>query len=173
MKTSRMTKILTFLILVSLALTACNVTPTATPAADDMSAMLTGDAVRIENPMSRPSPLVGGTGAAYMTLVNPTDTADRMVAVSSPAAKVGEMHETVNDDGVMRMIPQPDGFEIPAKSMVELKPGGKHIMLIDLVAPLEIGQEFELTLTFEHAGEMTFTVPVMDMTGMPAMDMGK
>lgn len=178
MKLSRITKILTLLILVSLALTACNVTPTAAPAMNDsmggdMSAMLTGDALRVDNPRSRPAPLVGGTGAAFMTFVNPTDTADRLVAVSSPAAKVVEMHETVDDAGVMKMIPQPDGFEIPAKSMVELKPGGKHIMLIDLVAPLEVGQEFELTLTFEQAGEMTLTVPVMDMAGMPAMDMGK
>ncbi len=178
MKPSRMTKILTLLILLSLALTACNLTPTAAPAMNDgmgtdMSAMLTGDALRVENPMSRPSPLVAGTGAAYMMIVNPTEMADRLVAVSSPAAKVGEIHETVNDDGVMRMIPQPDGFEIPAKSVLELKPGGKHLMLIDLVAPLEIGQEIELTLTFEQAGEMVITVPVMDMAGMPAMDMGK
>jgi copper(I)-binding protein len=177
MKTSRITKILTLLILLSLALTACNLTPTATPAAGGMdmpaAPMLTGDALRVEQIRSRPAPLAGGTGAAYMMIVNPTDTADRMVAVSSPVAKVGEMHETVDDAGVMRMIPQPDGFEIPAKSMVELKPGGKHIMLIDLVAPLEVGQEFELTLTFEQAGEMTFTVPVMDMAGMPMMDMGK
>ena len=182
MNRSRITKILTLLILVSLALTACNLTPTATPAMNgamndgmgaDMSAMLTGDALRVENPMSRPSPLVAGTGAAYMMIVNPTEMADRLVAVSSPAAKVGEIHETVNDGGVMRMIPQPDGFEIPAKSVLELKPGGKHLMLIYLVAPLEIGQEIELTLTFEQAGEMIITVPVVDMAGMPTMDMGK
>ena len=135
----------------------------------DMEAMLTGDALRVEMPMSRPSPLAAGTGAAYMTLINPTETADRMIAASSPAAKVVELHETVNDGGVMRMIPQPDGFEIPARSVVELKPGGKHIMLIELVAPLEIGQEIELTLTFEQAGEMVLTVPVVDMAGMPAM----
>ncbi len=177
MKTSRITKFLTLLVLLSLALTACNLTPTVTPAAGGMempaAPMLTGDAVRVENIRSRPAPLVGGTGAAYMMIVNPTETADRLVAVSSPVAKVGEIHETVDDNGVMRMVPQPDGFEIPAKSMVELKPGGKHIMLIDLVAPLEVGQEFELTLTFQQAGDMVFTVPVMEMTGMPAMDMGK
>ncbi len=178
MKCSRITKILTLILLVSLVLTACNLTPTATPAMNDgmgtdMSAMLTGDALRVENPMSRPSPLMAGTGAAYMMIVNPTEMADRLVAVSSPAAKVGEIHETVNDGGVMRMVPQPDGFEIPAKSVLELKPGGKHLMLIDLVAPLEIGQEIELTLTFEKAGEMVITVPVVDMAGMPAMDMGK
>lgn len=177
MKPSRITKILTLMILLSLALTACNLTPTADPGMDggshDMTAMLTGDAVRVENPMSRPSPLVAGTGAAYMTIINPTDAADRLVSASSPAAKVGELHETVNDGGVMRMIPQPDGFEIPAKGMVELKPGGKHVMLIDLVAPLEIGQEIQITLTFEQAGEMILTVPVMDMAEMPAMEMNK
>jgi len=177
MKSSRTTQILTLLILLSLVLTGCNLTPTADSGMDgDMAPMLTGDAVRVEMARSRPAPLVGGTGAAFLTIVNPTDTADRLIAVSSPVARVGEMHETINDGGVMRMIPQPDGFEIPAKSMVTLEPGGKHVMLIDLVAPLEIGQTFDLTLTFEQAGKMVLTVPVMDMAGMtdmPSMDMGK
>ena len=183
MKFSRLTTTLTILLLLSLALTACNVTPTAdsgmsgdmgmgdmVDAMADLDAMLTGDVLRVEQIRSRPAPLAGGTGAAYMYVVNPTDTADQLMAVSSPVAKVGEIHETVNDDGVMRMVPQPDGFEIPPMSVLELKPGGKHIMLIDLDAPLEVGDEYELTLTFREAGEMTFTVPVVEMN-MPMMNM--
>ena len=55
-----------------------------------------------------------------------------------------------------------DSIAIPAGETVELKPGGYHIMLIDLAAPLEIGQEFDIVLTFANAGDVTVTVVVAD-----------
>ena len=55
-----------------------------------------------------------------------------------------------------------ESIAIPAGEAVELKPGGYHVMLIDLVAPLEIGQEFDVVLTFANAGEVTVTVVVAD-----------
>jgi copper(I)-binding protein len=54
------------------------------------------------------------------------------------------------------------GIDVPAKGTVQLEPGGYHIMLIDLVAPLTKGQTFELTLTFQHAGAKTVTATVRD-----------
>jgi copper(I)-binding protein len=62
----------------------------------------------------------------------------------------------------MRMRPQPQGFELPARGQLELKPGGKHVMLIGLAAPLEAGKEFELTLNFEKAGPIKVKVPVRE-----------
>ena len=65
----------------------------------------------------------------------------------------------------MRMIPQPDGFAIPAGEGVELAPGGKHIMLIDLMHPLTAGDEIPLTLSFSPSSLLTLTVQVMEMGG--------
>ena len=61
------------------------------------------------------------------------------------------------------MMMQPvDGIDLPAGTAVELKPGGYHIMLLDLVAPLEMGQTFTITLTFEQAGSVEVPVTVGD-----------
>ena len=119
--------------------------------------------ILVKEPMSRPSPMGAKTGAAFMTIVNNGKTADRLLSASSPAAKAVELHETVNADGVMKMEPRPEGFEIPAGGTLELKTGGKHIMLIDLVAPLEAGKTIEVTLTFEKAGQVKVMTPVKPM----------
>jgi copper(I)-binding protein len=132
---------------------------------------LTGDAIRVEGLMARPAPS-GGNGAAYFTIINPTETADQLVSAQSSVARVTELHETTEENGVMRMIPQPEGFEIPARSTVELKPGGKHVMLLELSAPLAVGDEIPLILTFEQAGTMEITVPVMEMSGTMPMNHG-
>ena len=92
------------------------------------------------------------TGAAYVSLMLHGD-ADRLVAVSTPAARMAGLHESKLVDGVMKME-HVDGIDIPAHGMLEMKPGGYHIMLMGLVAPLKQGDEIELTLTFEKAGEV-------------------
>ncbi len=155
------------LALLALALTACALP--APPQAQEQPA-LTGDALRVENAWARPSPMAAGNGAIYLVIVNPTDQADRLVAAASPAAEHTELHETVNDGGVMRMEPRPEGFVVEPKSIVELKPGGKHIMLLGLKEPLETGQEIQVTLTFEKAGEITVTAPVKEMAQGMEMD---
>lgn len=92
------------------------------------------------------------TGAAYVSLMLHGD-ADRLVGVSTPAAKMAGLHETKQVDGVMKME-HVDGIDIPAHGMLEMKPGGYHIMLMGLSQPLKEGDEIELTLTFEKAGEV-------------------
>ena len=88
---------------------------------------------------------------AFMNL-----TAERemkLVEVASDAAEVVEIHEMRMEGDVMRMR-EVDHLELPAGTTVELKPGGYHVMLIDLVEPLEEGKEIELRLVFEDgAGE--------------------
>ena len=99
-------------------------------------------------------------GAAYVSLMAHGE-ADRLLGVSSPAAKMAALHKTVEADGVMKME-HVEALDIPADGMLEMKPGGYHIMLIDLAAPLETGQEFDIVLTFANAGEVTVTVVVGD-----------
>lgn len=91
-------------------------------------------------------------GAAYVSLMV-HGAADRLVAVSTPAAKMAGLHESKLVDGVMTMA-HVDAIDIPADRVLEMKPGGYHIMLMGLTRPLKEGDEIELTLTFEKAGEV-------------------
>jgi len=119
-----------------------------------------GQGIVISDPMARPSPLEGGTGGAFMTIRNGTGQTDRLRSAVSPAARAVELHETVDDNGMMRMVPQPEGWEIGPGSQLELKPGARHIMLIGLVRPLEPGTTIEITLNFDRAGSIKVQVPV-------------
>jgi hypothetical protein len=92
------------------------------------------------------------TGAAYVSLMLHGE-ADRLTAVSTPAAKMAGLHESKLVDGVMKME-HVDGIDIPAHGMLEMKPGGYHIMLMGLTAPLKQGDEIDLTLTFAKAGDV-------------------
>ncbi len=141
-------------VLLSLALLAgCAVPPP--PVA------ITGDAIRVENPVARPA-TVGQNSAAYLMVINPTSSEDRLLSAASDVAAVIELHETINDNGVMRMTPQPEGFALPASSLVELKRGGKHVMFMNLNRDLKPGDQFVLTLTFEKIGQVQVPVTVME-----------
>lgn len=117
-------------------------------------------AISVENPFARPSPSEGGNGGAFMTIVNTGATADRLVSAQSGASKSVELHETTEEGGIMKMRPVPGGFEVPANGRLELKPGGKHVMLIGLTAPLVTGQTVEITLNFEKSDPIKLAAPV-------------
>lgn len=125
--------------------------------------------ITVANPRARSSPMVEGNGAAYMVVLNGTDAPVRLAGASSAVASAVEMHETVMEEGIMKMIPRLDGFEIAAGGSVELMPGGKHVMLIGLTTPLETGKPFSLTLTFDNGTTLELSVPVVDMTGAGSM----
>jgi len=103
---------------------------------------------------------MGGVSAAYMTITNKGMKADRLIAVEAEIAGKIELHETKVENDVAKMIPMLNGIEIPAGSTVELKPGGLHIMLLDLKAPLEAGKTLTLKLKFESGAEVTITLPI-------------
>ncbi|MBN8504674.1 MAG: copper chaperone PCu(A)C [Burkholderiales bacterium] len=73
----------------------------------------------------------------------------RLVTAASPAAGIVEIHEMAMVDGVMRMRALKDGLELPAGQTVHLKPGGYHVMLIDLKQPLKEGDTVPVTLTLK------------------------
>ncbi|MGB1873280.1 MAG: copper chaperone PCu(A)C [Candidatus Puniceispirillaceae bacterium] len=93
------------------------------------------------------APGMTATGG-YLTIHNHMDKADRLVGVSADFAAKAEIHTMANENGVMKMRPLPDGIEIPAGGMVELAPGGMHLMLMGLKQTLEAGQMLEVELTF-------------------------
>jgi copper(I)-binding protein len=75
----------------------------------------------------------------------------RLVSVSSPVAGVVEVHEMSMEGNVMKMRAVPGGLALPAGKTVELKPGGYHVMLMDLKRPLKAGDSVPLTLVVEAA----------------------
>lgn len=142
--------------------------------------------VAVAGQWARTSPAMASMGAAYMTLT--ADADDALIGVSVPAdiAATAEIHEMVPaesaddsmdmgdesmDHGSMdgdsmdmgaMVMQQIMSLDLPAGETVELKPGGYHVMLIDLAAPLEIGQTFDITLDFETAPDQVVTVEVRD-----------
>lgn len=115
--------------------------------------------IEVQDPWARAS-LKGRTGAAYMTLLNPTDTPDRLLKAASDVAETVELHAHLHEGGVMRMRPV-QAIEVHPGEPAVLAPGGLHIMLIGLTRDLRQGETIRLTLTFEMAGEMTVEVPVL------------
>jgi periplasmic copper chaperone A len=130
----------------------------------------TGDNAKItvEQPWARATPAGAKTGAAYMTLANKTNTADRLTGASSDVAAKVQIHEMKVVNGVMQMRELTGGLAIPAGGSVTLKPGAYHVMLIGLKKPLVAGQSIPLTLTFAKAGTISVTVPVEAIGAMNA-----
>ena len=128
-----------------------------------LAAALIGIALPTAAQVAVTEPWVRGTVAgqkvtgAFMRLTSPVDTA--LVAVSSPAAKIVEMHSMKMEGGVMKMNAV-DKVAVPAGQAVELKPGGYHVMLVDLVAPLKDGDTVPLKLIFEDKAGKKETVDV-------------
>jgi hypothetical protein len=106
----------------------------------------------------------GGNSAAYMTLVNNSDTDAAVVSAATDVATTVELHTTErNEQGVMSMRPI-EQIDIPAGGETALQPGGIHVMLIDLTQDLEEGDMVDLTLTLQSGEELQISAPV----GQPA-----
>ena len=103
---------------------------------------------------------LGGTSAAYLTIDNAGSSADRLLSVSTPAAGSTQVHETTSDPSGMTGMQPVDGIDVPAGGQVQLKPGGYHIMLMDLTKALTAGETVQLTLVFQKAGPVVVTAEV-------------
>lgn len=146
--------LLATLLILLLAATACLQAPPA-PASSEV--------IVAQNVWARPAKMMGSmpmegdanqmqhggaNSAVYMGLINSRETADRLVSAQADVSNAVEIHETRMDGDVMRMQQVEGGIEIPARSQVELKPGGYHVMLIGLTRDLNVGDKFPVTLEF-------------------------
>ncbi len=122
--------------------------------------------IDIDHPTARPTAAGQQVGGSFMTLVN-KGAADRLLSVTSAVATSVQVHSMTMDGNVMKMR-QLDALELPAGQTVELKPGGFHLMLVGLKAPLKAGDTFPMTLKFEKAGEVVVTVNVEPPQPEPA-----
>lgn len=127
--------------------------------------------IEIVAPWARATAASVPTGGAFLTIINKGATDDRLVSASTPVAGMAEPHLTLDDNGVSKMVPVP-AIEVKAGQKVALAPGGYHIMLKDLKAPLVEGQSFPLTLVFDKAGKIDVMVKVGKAGAMGSGDMG-
>ena len=106
---------------------------------------------------------------AFMKITAKDNT--KLVSVSSPVSGVAEIHEMKMEKDVMKMAALPNGLDLPAGKAVELKPGGYHVMLMDLKAPLAKDTTVPLTLILQDAKGVKSNVELKLLVGMqpPAM----
>jgi hypothetical protein len=117
--------------------------------------------VTVTKQWARTSPEATEMGAAYMTLNSDIDDELIGAAVDTSVAQLTEVHEIVMLEGAMKMQ-EIKALAVTANTPTELAPGGYHIMLMGLGAPLTTGSTFTVTLTFKKAGDVVVEVPVME-----------
>ena len=128
------------------------------------AANATAGEIVISDSWGRPSPMSADNGAFYMNIANQTGAADALTAVSTDACETVELHEGfMKENGAMGMRPVEGGqIELPADEMVNLKPGGLHVMCIGKTIPFDAGTEVTLNLQFETAADLSITVPIQE-----------
>ncbi|HVO89120.1 MAG TPA: copper chaperone PCu(A)C [Casimicrobiaceae bacterium] len=102
----------------------------------------------------------GRTAAAYLVIQNRSGTSDALLSVSTPAAAAVDIHEMAMEGNMMRMRAVPR-LPLPAGATVKLEPGGYHVMLDGLKAPLRAGDKVPLRFTFQTAGTVDVTAEVV------------
>lgn len=119
--------------------------------------------VEIERPWIRATAPGAKVAAGYMTLRNKSPQPDRLVGATSEAAGAVQTHVHIKDGDILRMR-EVKGYDIPAKGSFELRPGGAHLMLLNLKQPLKEGDRVAVTLKFERAGEVKVDFHVEPLT---------
>lgn len=115
--------------------------------------------IQVHQPFVRLMPPMQPNTAAFMRLENTTSADRQLVSVSSHVSDVVELHTHNMVDGVMQMR-QVAHIDVPAGGTATLQPGGLHIMLIGLKAPLQEGQTVHMTLYFDDGTEQQVQAPV-------------
>lgn len=130
------------------------------------------DNIVVEDPYLRMPPPGSKITAGYMKLKNTGQRAIKLVSATVPLAKVTELHTHINDNGILRMR-QVNAIAIPANGEVAFQPSGYHLMLIDLVRPLQEGERVAMTLSFDDgSSKAVFALVKKSLLGLsvPAVD---
>jgi copper(I)-binding protein len=139
-------------------------------AAESAAAQQQAGALTIAQAWSRATPNGAKVGGGYLRITNTGSTPDRLIGGSFAGASRIEVHEMALENDVMRMKQVQGGLEIKPGATVELKPGGFHLMFMDLKEPLREGQTIKGTLVFEKAGTVDVEYSVRGMGGAPAAE---
>ena len=116
--------------------------------------------LQITQPWARATPKGADSGAAYLTVTNTGPTAQRLSCVSSDAAAKCQIHDMTMDGGVMKMRPVEGGLEVKPGETITFKPGGYHMMLVGLKAPLQQDKTVEATLQSDSGATVQVEFPI-------------
>ena len=133
-----------------------------------LTALAQQGGIQVQHAWSRPA-MAGHTGVVYLTITD-HGAPDQLTGVASIDADKAELHQSFNDNGVMKMRPVAS-LPIPSGKSVTLQPGGYHIMLMGLKHALSAGDSVPLTLDFAKAGQVKVVAMVEKngAAGMPQM----
>ena len=152
MKTVSLMSIIAVLFLVI----SCSSDPTEPPAAE---IYLPDSGIEITDAWARPG-RINGVSAIYMNVLNGSAETDTLISLSSTIAGLVELHETFELEDDMMGMREAEEPLFPGRSAIAMKPGGLHVMLMQLNEALNEGDEVELILNFAGAGEVSVTAPV-------------
>lgn len=148
----------------TLGLAGCSAAEAETDTAPSAAPEHAADAITIEDAWVKAAD--SGMTAGFGILVNDGAADATLVSAMTDAAMMTELHETVTDDaGAMVMREVEEGLTIPADGELTLEPGGNHLMMMQLTAPLQAGAEVTFTLEFTDGSTLDVTAPVKDFTG--------
>ncbi|MCC8417171.1 MAG: copper chaperone PCu(A)C [Rickettsia endosymbiont of Bryobia graminum] len=120
----------------------------------------TSNSIEIIAPWARPTNPANNNSAVYFEIRNNSDKEVNLINVSSDIANKVELHNSyVDEKGVSKMA-KVDKLVIPSKGNIALKPGGMHVMLLDLKDKLEVGKKFDLFLYFDDKTKQNITIEV-------------
>jgi copper(I)-binding protein len=135
---------------ITCALIICSASAFAGLAADD---------IQIDNAYARAVPPGQPNSASFMTLTNRSDSDHAIIAGLSSVSSIVQLHTHTNDNGIMKMR-QIERIVIPAGKTVELKPGGLHIMLMNLQKKLVPNENVAVTLLFADGSSSIISAPI-------------
>jgi periplasmic copper chaperone A len=129
--------------------------------AQGVTKTVTTNAIKIEDAYTRATVPGQQVAGGFMKIEN-KGVADQLISASSPVAGEVQLHEMAMDGNVMKMRQVKD-IPVPAGGAVELKPGGLHLMFMNIKAPLTAGETVPVKLKFAKAGEVEVKMPVNAM----------
>ena len=124
------------------------------------------DNVSVQDPYVRLAPPNAPATGAFMVIRNNGDKDVKVVKADNPVSKVTELHTHLNEGGVMKMRPVPS-IEVKAKGEAVLKPGGLHVMMIDIKAPMKEGDVVPITLSFDDGSTKKVEAKVVRTMAAP------
>ncbi len=118
--------------------------------------------ILIENAWVRATAGTNKVSAGYAAIINSGAQSDELLAVSTPAAMMTEVHESKSDHGVMSMDPV-NKLTVSANGRIDLKPGSYHLMIMNVTKGLKVGETVDLTFTFKTKGPVTVRAKVLPL----------
>jgi hypothetical protein len=120
--------------------------------------------VEVEQPWARATAPGAKVAAGYMVIRNKSASPDRLLSATTDAAGRVETHVHIRDGEILRMR-EVKAYDLPANGRFELKPGGAHLMFVDLKAPFKEGDRVPVVLKFQNAGDVKVEFQVTGLAG--------